>query len=50
MTSLLFDEDGLFGVDINACVERESSMDVFRERPVGGQFEVRVGGRIGLAR
>ena len=32
MTSQLFGEDGVFGVDIRARVEHESSMDVFRER------------------
>ena len=32
MTSQLFGEDGVFGVDIRARLEHESSMDVFRER------------------
>jgi len=32
MTSQLFGADGVFGVDIRARLEHESSMDVFRER------------------
>jgi len=32
MTSQLFDQDGVFGVDIKARLEHESSLDVFRER------------------
>ena len=36
MTSLLFAEDGVYGPDIRARVEHESSLDVFRAR--GGQL------------
>ena len=32
MTSLLFGEDGVYGPDIRARIEHESSLDVFRER------------------
>lgn len=36
MTSLLFDEDGVFGPDIRARIEHQSSIDVFRAR--GGEL------------
>jgi len=32
MTDLLFGEDGVYGADIRARIEHESSLDVFRER------------------
>jgi ribonuclease BN (tRNA processing enzyme) len=32
MTSLLFDRDGVYGADVRARIEHESSLDVYRER------------------
>ena len=36
MTSQLFDPDGVFGVDIRARIEHQSSLDVFAERGGAG--------------